>query len=172
MKIRRLRNHKGRFSKSVARARLCFFFLIVLALLVIYGGCEKAEYKPLSPVQDINAYYRDIVPTPTPIPDQTIESFIKDVFGKNGRMAVAIAKGECQGLHPECLNKNEKEWSCGLFQINIKAHFRKIPGNTFEEKEKWLFDWRNNVVMAKTIFEESGWYPWAAFTSKSYLEYL
>jgi len=172
MKRYRLRDRKGRFHQSVRGARLCLFILLTLAILVVYGSCKKAEYKPLSPVQDVNAYYRDIIPTPTPIPDQTIESFIKSVFGKHGRIAIAVAKGECRGLHPDCLNKNEKEWSVGIFQINIKAHFNKIPGNTFEEKEKWLFDWRNCTVMAKIIFEEAGWYPWASFTSRAYLKYL
>lgn len=96
-------------------------------------------------------------------------------------LAVAVAKAECQGLRPDCTNITEREYSIGMFQINLAEgygkgkwiHAGKVPGRTIEEKAEWLKDPRNNTIMAKIIKDQNGsWKPWSAYTSKRYLEHL
>lgn len=115
-----------------------------------------------------------LTPTPTAKPDQLeeIKAHIKTIFGKDAKMALAVAEGECRGLRPNCKLVTPREHSVCQFQINIKAHSAKIPGNSVEEKEAWLKNPFNCNVMAKIIFDASGWYPWTAYTSGAYQAFL
>jgi len=128
-------------------------------------------------------------PTPTPIEqdtpmtkggDEAIEDYIRTIFGKDARTAIAITHNECSPQHPdypECVYITKHEYSVGLWQINIqsrsaKVHFDRIPGDTLEQKIEWLKDPYNNTLMAYWIFSNSYWYPWRAYTSGNYLNDL
>lgn len=100
-------------------------------------------------------------------------AYIKTIFGRDAKTATAVAKAECRGLYPYCRNKSSGEWSVCHFQINIKAHYNKIPGKDLGEKELWLIkDHKNCTMMARLIQLESGFWPWTTFRNKSYLKYL
>ena len=106
-------------------------------------------------------------------PDKTTEEIIEMVFGDEADMAKAVAQAECRGYNNDCLNVWEKEHSVGMFQINILAHWAKIPGRTLTEKETWLKDPLNNTLMAKIVKDMAGgWTPWTGFTSGNYKNYL
>jgi len=110
-------------------------------------------------------------------------AYVKTIFGSQWKIAFAVSQSECNYSRrewPYCVNSWAKERSVGPFQINIaqndgkgaKIHWDKIPGETLKDKELWLADWKNNVVMAYRIYRESGWQAWTAYTSKSYLQQL
>lgn len=106
-----------------------------------------------------------------------IENYIKTIFGKDAKVAIAVSHNECgptNKLYPKCNLHTEVENSVGLFQINIesvttKVHWSRIPGKTLEEKKTWLENPYNNTLLAYWIFQTSGWNPWSAYTSGRYL---
>lgn len=114
-----------------------------------------------------------------PTPTQTeIESYIKTIFGRDAKTAIAVSRNECGPTnknYPSCQFHTAHENSIGLFQINLmsqyaKVHYDRVPGETLEEKIEWLKDPHNNVLMAYWIYSHSGWYPWTAYTSGNYLK--
>ena len=48
----------------------------------------------------------------------------------------------------------------GVSQINLSAHRNKVPGETDQQKIDWLFNFQNNLKLAKYIYDTSGFYPW------------
>ena len=174
-----LRNKNGKFTRGVQKARLAIFLLIVLLLLVVKGNLDRREFEArgfISPVPFPNAcsLWELGIERWEPIeaPQNSVESYIRRIFGKYGKMAVAVARGECRGLHSLCKNVSSREYSVCQFQINLKAHYDKVPGKNLAEKEAWLSDHRNCTLMAYKIFTDSGWYPWTAFLNGSYKKYL
>ena len=159
---------------------LGIFTLFTLLFLVSKGYGDNRQWEEARKtffVETVQA--KENIPTPTPTLTlqeraklDEAEGFIKFVFGKEGNLAVAVAKGECNGLKLDCRNVSPREHSIGLFQINIKAHWAKIPGKTLEQKEKWLLDYKNNVSLAKIIRDMSGWTPWTAYLNGSYKKFL
>ena len=114
---------------------------------------------------------------------EEVKAYIKQIFGKDWKVAWAVAQNECNSSRaewPKCKNSWEKEFSIGLLQINIakdngrgaKVHWDKIPGETLEEKEEYLLDWRQNILIAHVIYAQSGFWPWTAYSSGAYLKDL
>ena len=146
-----------------------------IAILITYSALNTLNtvvYAPKSEAMsleaDTNIEYSQ---------EERIENYVITIFGKDAKMAIAIHKGECSPFnktYPKCGPYiTSKEYSCGIFQINLKAHWNKVPvGNTFEEKCKFLEDPFNNTLVAYKIFQDSNWYPWSAFTSNKYKMYL
>lgn len=136
---------------------------------------------------------QDVTPTPTPTPIPTvvpdpgkkeIMAEIVRVFGEDALRAIAIAKAE-SGLDPnrEGIHRANTLWegyqgecSIGLFQINLASdgchgkwlHAYKIPGETLDEKIIWLKNYKNNIQIAKEIYDAQGFNPWSTFTNKKY----
>lgn len=113
-----------------------------------------------------------------PTQQEEIEKYIKTIFGKDAKTAIAVSRNECgptNKSYPSCQFKTAHENSIGLFQINIesattKVHWSRIPGETLDEKVEWLKNPHNNTLMAFWIFTHSGFNPWTAFTSGNYLK--
>ena len=119
-------------------------------------------------------------PTPSPIaqlasvpaPISTtadIEAEIRRVFGSQANTAIAVAWAE-SSMRPGTINS--VGCCVGLFQIHVTAHAAKIPGTTREAKIAWLQVAKNNIALAKQIYDTSGWYPWEAYTKGAYKHYL
>lgn len=127
-------------------------------------------------------------PTPTLIPSrqeelENLKKYLKTVFGKEWKVAFGVAQSECNSSRPEwpkCKLSWRKEHSIGWFQINLaqeeglgaKVHWDKVPGKTLREKEEWLENPYNSVLIAKFIYDQSGFYPWTAYTNNNYLRTL
>lgn len=60
----------------------------------------------------------------------------------------------------KALNHSSIERSLGLFQINLQAHSRSVPGNNLAEKSSWLYTPANNVKFAYRLWSTEGWRPW------------
>ena len=157
---------------------------IFFTFAVIVGGKNYVEAQVISPLPntpDIAVVFSTPAPTPKPAVDirvdkskwveSEITNYIKKIFPDVYKTAIAIAWAEC-GFNPNCKNYTARETSVGLYQINLKAHWDKVPGNTFEEKEAYLLNPFNNVLVARVIYLESNWYPWSSFTNQSYLKFL
>ena len=99
------------------------------------------------------------------------EDLIREFFGDDWHIALAIAKAESTMRADKC-HIDEREYSCGLFQINLRAHYKKVPGTGFEEKAEWLKIPENNIKMAKKLYDKSGWWPWSVYKNGSYELYL
>lgn len=93
------------------------------------------------------------------------EDYIRYVFGKDARMALAISHAE-NGTR-QCdrfgINTN-KTIDFGVFQINT-IHTKRFPISQ-------LISCHGNVDAAKIIFDEQGWGPWVAFMNGSYKKSL
>lgn len=104
------------------------------------------------------AYASDRVPTN--------EEYIREKFGKAGDIAVAVAKAE-SGLRADAYHVNTNGTiDLGVFQINT-VHFEKEGCSPID-----LLDFRKNVDCAYKIYEASGFNPWVAYTTGSYLNKL
>lgn len=134
--------------------------------------------------------------TPTPAPaevlsraevwsgeglQEEIEAYIREVFGDQGDIAVAVSRRECSPsntAYPHCVLHTSDEYSVGIFQINLYSergwiHAGKVPGETMEQKIEWAQDWRNNVRLAKEIHDGwQGWSAWSAYTNGAFLKEL
>lgn len=117
----------------------------------------------------------------THIPTQKeIEDYVKVIFGKNAKVAIAVSHHECNPKnkqYPKCVALSDKEYSIGVFQINLKnkthlIHASKVPGKTLEEKAEKLKDPYINTLVAYKIFSDSGFNPWTAYTNESYKQSL
>lgn len=167
------------------------WYLIFIAIVVSLGMFAKSK-KPayaqiLSPLASPSASLtvegkEKALPQPevtTPVEEESIqiEKYIKTIFGRDAKVAIAISHHECNPankMYPKCNLHTHVENSVGIFQINIesataKVHWARIPGETLEEKKTWLENPYNNTLLAFWIFQTSGWTPWSAYTSGRYL---
>lgn len=92
-------------------------------------------------------------------PESYIVDKIMTTFGKNGEVAVAVARAE-SGLRYNAQN------SCcaGIFQIH-RVHKAKYEGED-------IYDVDTNIRVAYEIFKAQGWQPWEAYTNGAYKKFL
>lgn len=194
MKIRDYKNKKGsnqyrtRHHDDWKKIFCLFMWLVFLSMAgATYFRHEgvKAMADEYTRVAGQSGVLKVTYATPTESPEKTrqeqqkeIEAYIKTIFGKDGKLAVAVSRNECgvtYKTYPRCRYTTDKEDSIGIFQINIqskttKVHWARIPGETLEEKVEWLKDPHNNTLMAYWIFSASGnsFNAWSAYTSGRY----
>ena len=112
------------------------------------------------------------------------KTYVQKIFGSEWKTAVAVSQCECSNKRkewPVCINSwgtnnGNGEHSVGAFQINLArnggkgawVHAEKIPGVTIGQKEIWLSDFKQNVMMAKIIRDNNGWGVWTGFTNGCY----
>lgn len=111
---------------------------------------------------------------------EEIDAYIRTIFGKDAKVFTAITRVECNPKnkqYPACVYHTEHEYSVGVAQINLfnkshAIHAAKVPGDTMEEKIESLKDPYINVLVAYKIFTDSGFAPWAGYTSGRYLDHM
>lgn len=74
--------------------------------------------------------------------------------------AVAIALAESSG-NPRASNKKGRDYSIGLWQINMLAHGKRFGS------EAALHDPMKNAEAAMALFRESGFQPWSTYTGST-----
>lgn len=115
-----------------------------------------------------------------PTIQQDVENYVKTIFGKDGKVAIAVSHVECNPsnkAYPKCVYHTDREYSVGIFQINLfnkdhMIHAAKVPGKTMEEKIEALKDPYINTLVAYKIYSHSGFNPWVGYTSGRYLDKL
>jgi hypothetical protein len=90
-----------------------------------------------------------------------VVSMIREVFGKDADMAIAIAKAE-SGL--DCTKISDTN-DHGLFQINPRWHHARFGGASY-------YNCWANAMVAKQIFDQYGWTQWSTFNNGSYRSHL
>lgn len=115
-----------------------------------------------------------------PDESEAIDNYIRTIFGKDAKVAIAVNRVECNPKnkqYPACVYHTEHEYSVGIFQINLYnakhwIHAKKVPGETMEQKIEWLKNPYNNTLIAYKIFTDSGFEPWSGYTSGRYLDHM
>lgn len=169
------------------KVRLATITLIIFGLLVVAGGCERNEHSisnrvssVADPIAQASEVFEEYSETKTKVvwvregdwvsEKGVIKELIREYFGKDSEMAIAIATCE-SGLDNRAYNRNWSEeegvyWSTdhGAMQINdyFHAHRGDIENLTVEE----------NIKIAKDIFDESGWNAWSAYKNGCYKKFL
>lgn len=163
---------------------MCLCFMMVVGYMGNLSVQEENFRKNLvSPLPDsIATKPIKVYAVENNVTQKEIDEYIRVIFGKDARVALAIQKAECNPQnkqYPYCRNISKIEHSIGIFQINIMRHhdgkhihWNKIPGETLEEKEHFLSDPLNNVLIAYKIYQDSGFEAWSAYTNGSYLQQL
>lgn len=92
-----------------------------------------------------------------------VEREIVRVFGKDCKMALAISQAE-NGIR-QCdrvsARNSNGTYDYGVFQINsIHSHLGDLT------------DCKDNIRVAKIIFDSSGWSAWSVYKNQSYKNFL
>ena len=84
---------------------------------------------------------------------EEVMDYILEVFGKDADRAIWMAKCE-SGLRKNAYNGSNSNGTAdyGVFQIN-SVHQKRFG-------QGYMVDWKENVRVAKKIFDEQGFYPW------------
>ena len=95
-------------------------------------------------------YEREVCEIEFPEPEPTIEEMIAE-YDWDTEKAIAIMQCESRG-NPEAINSNAttKDYSVGLFQINLYGELRN-----HRPSEEWLKVARNNIEYAYSLWEET-----------------
>lgn len=177
--------YKSKYKKDVGAHMIGFLYLMILMVALydislhpFHAEAQDTKVITAPPVAVPAASLRIVDTASTSAEMQSdIESYIKTIFGRDAKTAIAISHNECNPAnkrYPKCNLHTSVENSVGLFQINIesattKVHWSRIPGDTLVEKKEWLENPYNNTLLAYWIFQTSGWGPWSAYTSGRYL---
>ena len=87
---------------------------------------------------------------------EAILALILQITGPDYRIMKKIAF--CESSYRVLARSKTNDF--GLFQINLKAHYKNIPGNTPENKVAWLYVPENNIKFAYALFKKQGTKPW------------
>jgi len=140
-----------------------FLWGCLLAATMLAFWTNKAKAEPMidpSPKLSFNLFKvatvhaQEIIPDPLP---PTVVEAIRYGFGDLGEKIVqeAIKVGRCEsGLRETAVNSknNNKSVDSGIFQIN-SVH--GVP-------TRFLKDLRINVAMARELYDDQKWQPWAS----------
>ena len=181
-----------------------FFLSIAISAGVMVSAKTLDRITPLVQAKDEGAtvlFTLDTAPVPSPKPSpkpvvisetDRIKNLIRETFGDNGELAIAIGMSEShliptntlfasKGAHSWSSATYKGECSVGLFMVNLasdncegkRVHYDKVPGNTLQEKISWLKVPENNIRFAKKLFDERGNFTaWSGFTGGGYLKYM
>lgn len=139
---------------SRLRTWIGLILLIFLLLLIAIGGGIRSQ-ELLSPlpknyvqvVKEVHAV--EVVQYQEP---EGVEEYVRYVFGDEADNALAVFRCE-SGLRPDAYNPSNSNGSTdtGIAQINSIHGIR----------EKWLKNYKINILVAKQLFDEHGhWGPW------------
>lgn len=95
---------------------------------------------------------------------EEILAYIEELWGTEAKRAKEIFYCE-SGFQEKVISRTS---DVGVAQINLAAHWTKIPGRTRQEKIAWLQDYRNNLNFAYALWKRAGWQPWVCSRIKKY----
>jgi hypothetical protein len=177
---------------------LTFLAVLTAKTLTVPVNAQVLHDPILSPSVAPSA---SLSPSPSPSPEPTeapllaasgdliqereaIRQYINVIFGSNAKTAYAIALAESgrsykgtRVFKTDAVQLSDYELSVGLFQVNLrskeaKVHWARVPGQTEDEKIKWLKNPYNNTLFAYWVYSTSGFFPWTTYTNNTYLAYV
>lgn len=132
-------------------------FIAIMLTTIIAGYSVAHDETPISYAQDNQVVVSTPTSTPQPTtnPQDTPESYIREVFGyEQGERAIQMLKNcENKTLNPNAINWNGNgTWDYGLFQIN------QVHGYTQQQ----LADYKFNTRIAYKLYKNAGYQftPW------------
>jgi len=113
---------------------------------------------------------------------KTRDEWIDQIFGSDARIMKAICQSEGSNNDRSMnttLNK-DGSWDIGTCQINLQAHWDKVPGTTKDEKVENLKNKKINIEVAKKVFdsrqkwdkEYGGFGAWSDYKNGKYKKHL
>jgi|SRR3990167_564779 len=145
------RRQQTKFTHTNAWLLMAWIFFFFFALIL--GGFLKSEPKAYD-IYDPSKLTSDFeLPRITvPYLAENVEAEIRKAFGDLGekvvRQAIKVARCE-SGLRPKAENTESKD--SGVFQVNS---IHGIP-------QRFLFNTKVNIAVARYLYDHSGWQPWA-----------
>ena len=144
-------------SKYIDRRKHNVLILALTVTMLILGYtqlgimADKVNAEFIHPLADVVEVER-IVPIKVEVEvvPEGVESIIEAVFGELAGEAKQIAFCE-SGMNPRAANKTSS--ARGLFQVLSYTH---------GVREDWLFDPLVSTLVAKKLYDASGWNPWLA----------
>ena len=89
---------------------------------------------------------------------ELVKEMIYEKFGeKEAVQALKVAYCE-SGFQEKIISRT---FDIGVFQINLKAHWKQIVGDSRAEKIKNLQNPEYNIWFAHWLWERESWRPWA-----------
>jgi hypothetical protein len=120
--------------------------------------------------------YMDVLKKYTAPPLGELQSYIDQKFPEDSKTARAVFTEESQnGRMPQNLQGYP---AFGATQVALPYHSKEIPGVTNQEKVQWLLDYKNNLDLARQIYDqraksgEPGFNAWEAYTTGRYKKNL
>jgi hypothetical protein len=141
-------------------------FLISLMLALSLSTVQASLAPVVVAKQPLATPQKELGCAPNPQSTLAKELCIQYVFGKDYKMALAVAYAESH-LDQSAYHLNRDDygnvWSkdCGVFQINSYYHADACSMSTME-----------NIEYAYKLYKRDGWTAWAAYNNGSYLQYL
>lgn len=125
---------------------------------------EFATEMPLTAIFSPEGY---IIPLSNPLSPAEIQKserekileLINELWGNQSKTALRIFWCESK-LDPLIISKTG---DVGITQINLSAHWEKIPGETKSEKIVWLQNRENNLSFAYQLYVQENWIPWVCY---------
>jgi hypothetical protein len=166
-----LNNMSLRIKIAIAQAKIALKTLAITSLGVIIGSSGtyiSLEAPKLLTTQTIVIYGVSTVQAdtieeqPKVVAEETVESMIQEVFGDDAVTALAIANAESR-LNAKAVHiNNNGTQDFGVFQIN----------SVHKPTETQKFNARDNIKLAKSIFDKSGWTAWSTYNNGNYIKFL
>lgn len=178
----------------IAAFMVSFFIALQIKGSIVYAQAEATKpflFDPSPSVSSLDNYSsggqgKEAEGKPTV---QEVKNYIKAVFGRNWKTAWSVMQNECNYSRngwPYCINSwgdtpTTGEHSVGPFQINLArqkgkgshVHWDKVPGKDLHEKEVYLMNWKNNVLVANVISQGgTNWNPWSAYRTPGFYKTL
>ncbi|MFZ2523629.1 MAG: hypothetical protein WAW92_04560 [Minisyncoccia bacterium] len=103
-----------------------------------------------------------------PSEEDQIKRYIVKTFHEQPQIALAVFTAESHlntCTEGDKNNRKAPEGSWGIAQINKSVH-KELIG------DRDLCNWKDNIDIAREIWEESGWKPWSAYNSDVFRRYI
>lgn len=136
----------------------------MITFLILFNFLDFLINKPVIVEQQTKPVVRNYRTTvkeykiPTTEERIEIQNYIREVFGENSDMALAIAHAENGYFSQDRISITS---DYGIFQIN-HIHCKEFGGC------ENLKDWKKNIDAAKVLYDRRGWQPWSVYKNKKY----
>jgi hypothetical protein len=159
-----------------------FFVTIQYKGMIVHAQAEATKPFLIDPTavtlgQENSRGQKTAVGKPT---IKEVQDYLRAVFGNGWKLAWDVSQNECsikRSEWPFCVNswgqaKDKGEHSVGMFQINLakqggqgaKVHWDKVPGQNLDEKQSYLMDWKQNILIAYVVSKSgTNWNPWTGY---------
>ena len=121
---------------------------LLLILLMLLLGRRSTGMMPVDPVEEVP------VTTVVVIGRTELERMVVEAFPEDPHTAMRIVTCE-SNWNPNAVSRTDDH---GLFQIN-RIHLQ--PGGVGYGMDP--YDPKQNIQIARALYEQSGWYPWVCY---------